>query len=159
MIWVIVVIAVVVGPVLLRFWSDLNKDKIDLVKGIDNKFKYVVQEINTAAFRGKGNIHFNDRREFNLYKEPSNQIIFFQYGAGILTIIWKYKYFQKEVVHERSFHETRNLSVFEQQNIAYQMIYEMSSIIERHQVSVLGQVDSEDELLFRLNRMIKNKAE
>jgi len=37
------------------------------------------------------------------------------------------------------------------------MIGEMASVIQKHQASVLGQVNSEDELLFRLNRIIQNK--
>ena len=157
MTWIVII--GIIGFILFRFLSDVNKDKADLVEGLDNKFKYVVQEINNAAFSGEGDIQFNDRRQFNLYKQHSNQIIFFQYGTGILTITWRYKYFQKEVVHEKNFYDVRNLSVFEQQNIAYQMIREMVSVIERHQASVLGQVNSEDELLFRLNRIIESKSE
>jgi len=155
MIWI--VIFVIFGFILFKFLSDVNKDNSDLAEGLANKFKYVVQEINNAAFSGEGDIQFNDRRQFNLYKQHSNQIVFFQYGTGILTITWRYKYFQKEVVHEKNFYNVRNLSVFEQQNIAYQMISEMASVIESHQALVLGQVDSEDELLFRLNRIIKNR--
>jgi len=155
MVWIFVIGIVIF--ILFRFISDANKDKSDLAQGLDNKFKYVVQEINIAAFNGEGIIQHNSTREFNLYKQPSNQIIFFHYGTGILTITWRYKYFQKEVVHEKNFYEARNLSVFEQQNIAFQMIKEMAVVIEQHQISILGNIDSEEELLFRLNRIIKNE--
>jgi hypothetical protein len=156
MIWIAVI--GIVGYILFRFFSELNKDKADLQGGIANKFNYVVQGISNAAFGSKGDIQYNSQREFNLYKQPSNQIVIFQYGTGILTIIWKYKYFQKEISHEKNFFDVRNLSVFEQQNIAFQIISEMASAIEKHQVSVLGQVDSEEELLLRLHRIIETKG-
>lgn len=155
MAWIFIIGIVVF--ILFRFFSDVNKDKSDLEQGLDNKFKYVVKEINSAAFNGEGVIQRNSTREFNLYKQPSNQIIYFHYGTGILTITWRYKYFQKEVVHEKNFYEVRNLSVFEQQNIAFQMIKEMAVVIEKHQISILGNIDSEEELLFRLNRIINNE--
>ncbi len=83
-------------------------------------------------------IAINSKREFSLYKEGANQIINFIYGTGDLTIIWKYKYFQKELVHKKHFSNVRNLSVFEQQKIAEQMIKEMVIAVEKHKLSVIG---------------------
>jgi len=152
MIWKILIVVVLLT--IFKFIFDLNKDKAELSIGIDKKFEIIVDELNDAAFGGQGDIQHNNKRQFNLYKQPSNQIIFFHYGTGILTITWRYKYFQKEVVHERSFREVRNLSIFEQQNISNTMISEMVSIIENHQISVLGSLDSEEELLHRLRTIV-----
>jgi hypothetical protein len=55
-----------------------------------------------------------------------------------LAITWKYKYFQKEIVHQRQFNNVRNLSLFEQQNIAKQMIDEMTIVIVNHKNNVIG---------------------
>ena len=46
-----------------------------------------------------------------------NQIIKFQYSTGHLTITWKYKYFQKEIVHERQFNDVRNLLLFKKPRV------------------------------------------
>ena len=94
--------------------------------------------INEAAFNGDGSVTTLDKREFNLYEDGQNQIIKFQYSTGHLTITWKYKYFQKEIVHERQFNDVRNLSLFEQQKIGEQMIREMAVVVERHKNNVIG---------------------
>ena len=94
--------------------------------------------INEAAFNVDGSVTTLDKREFNLYEDGQNQIIKFQYSTGHLTITWKYKYFQKEIVHERQFNDVRNLSLFEQQKIGEQMIREMAVVVERHKNNVIG---------------------
>lgn len=73
--------------------------------------------INEAAFNGNGSITVLDKREFCLYEDGQNQIIKFHYSTGHLTIIWKYKYYQKEIVHEKLFSDVRNLSLIQQQNL------------------------------------------
>lgn len=139
MIWTIVI--VIVGYILIRFFISLSKDNDDLQgRTLDDKFNVIVNMINEAAFGGGGSVTSLDKREFNLYEEGQNQIIKFQYGTGHLTITWKYKYFQKEVVHERQFNDVRNLSLFEQQKIGEQMIKEMAITVERHKNNVIGDI-------------------
>lgn len=140
MIWVIIIIAII-AFILIRFFRALNKDNYDLQRQtLSEKFKFIVDILNDAAFNGKGSVTPLNKRSFNLYQEGQNQIINFMYGTGHLTITWKYKYFQKEVVHERQFNDTRNLSIFEQQKIAEIMIDEMAIIIKNHQNNVLGNI-------------------
>ena len=74
----------------------------------------------------------------NLHQNGKNQLVNFTYAAGHLTITWKYKFYQKEVVHEKVFYDVRNLSIFEQQKVAETMINEMGQIIQKHQNNVLG---------------------
>ena len=137
MIWIIVI--GIIGYFLFRFVSDLNQDNDDLQgKTLDEKFNIIVYAINEAAYGGRGTIIKIDKRSFNLYENGQHQIIHFQYGTGHLTITWKYKYFQKEVVHEHQFNDVRNLSIFEQQKIADQMVLEMIQIVERHKNNVIG---------------------
>jgi hypothetical protein len=137
MIWTIVI--VIVGYILIRFFISLSKDNDDLQgRTLDDKFNVIVHMINEAAFDGSGSVTTLDKREFNLYQEGQNQIIKFQYSTGHLTITWKYKYFQKEVVHERQFNDVRNLSLFDQQKIGEQMIKEMAIVVERHKNNVFG---------------------
>jgi hypothetical protein len=135
-VWVIVIgIAVFI---LYKFFSALNKDNYDLQsQTLSEKFRIAANLINQSAFSGKGTVTPLDKRSFNIYKDGESQIINFTYGTGHLTITWKYKYFQKEVIHTKQFNEVRNISVFTQQKIAETMISEMNGIKLRHQKSVM----------------------
>ena len=136
MIWVLI-IAVIIGIILFRFFSDLNKDNYDIAnQNVSEKFSIIVSLLNESAFDGYGSVTILDKRTFNLYEDGKNQIVSFYYSTGHLTITWKYKYFQKEIVHEHQFNDVRNLSLFEQQNIAKQMIAEMNLIIDKHKKDV-----------------------
>lgn len=136
MIWIFVII--IVGFILFKFLSDLDKDNSDLGgKLLDEKFKVIVNAINNAAFEGQGEINKIDKRSFNVYQRNSNQIINFHYSTGTLSISWKYKYYQKEVVHKRDFNDVRNLSLFEQQKIADKMIDDMGIVVENHKNNVM----------------------
>ena len=120
------------------FFVSMNKDKRDLIENpLDKKFSILIRMINEAAFDGKGDVTILSQRELNIYKNGANQIIQFLYSTGKLTIIWKYKYFQKEVVNERTFGKVRNLSVFEQKAIGESLLMEMGAIIEEHKQKVL----------------------
>jgi len=137
MIWVIVI--GIVGFILFRFFSDLNKDNADIQgQSLHEKFAVIVSAINEVAYGGMGYVTTLDKRSFNLYQDGQNQIVNFQYGTGHLTITWKYKYFQKEIVHEKQYNNVRNLSLFEQQKIAEYMISEMKQVVENHKNNVIG---------------------
>ncbi|GAB4092210.1 hypothetical protein [Flaviaesturariibacter terrae] len=136
MVWTILIGAVCFF--LFKFFSALSKDNDDLQgQTLDKKFFVIVNAINNVAYNGAGTVTLLDKREFNLYEEGQNQLIKFQYSTGHLTIIWKYKYFHKEVVHQRQFNDVRNLSIFEQQKIADVMIGEMALVVERHKLNVM----------------------
>ncbi len=127
------------GLLLFRFFISYSKDNDDLQdQPLDKKFNIIINMINDVAFHGNGSVTTLSKREFNLYQDGENQLIKFQYSTGILTITWKYKYFQKEIVHERQFSDARNLSLFEQQKVAQQMIKEMNNVVAIHKASVLG---------------------
>ena len=93
--------------------------------------------MNEYTYNNRGSITKIDKRECNLYEDGSNQIINILYSQGTLTITWKYKYFQKEVVHKKSFLEVRNLSLFEQRKMADTVINEMENVVREHKEQVL----------------------
>lgn len=137
MIWTIILL--LGGFLLLKFFMAFSKDNSDLQsQSLNEKFSLIVSMINEEAFNGNGEVKIIDKREFSLYEMGENQIIKFLYGTGHLTIIWKYKYFQKEVIHERQFNNVRNLSLFEQKKLAEIIINEMRSVVDRHKANVLG---------------------
>lgn len=139
MIWTILIAIVIFF--LARFFFDLGKDNYDLQdQSLEIKFQHLVNILNEAAFDGRGTVTKLNKRSFNLYQNGSNQIINFFYSTGHLTITWKYKYFQKEVVHEKQFNDVRNLSLFDQKSIAESIINEMSDVVSKHQNDILGSI-------------------
>lgn len=121
--------------------ADRVKDLDDLEgTTLDNKFKYTVDYLNFLVFNNEAQVTYLSKREFNLYKTGYNQIIQFTYSTGILTITWRYKYFQKEVIHKKNFYDVRNLSMFAQERIAETMALEMKQVIEKHHIDVLSEM-------------------
>ena len=117
---------------------DLKKDDYDLQgTTVAEKFKFIVRKLNEVVYHGEGKVTVLDARTFNLYAQGSNQIIQFFYATGSLTITWKYKYLQKEVIHERNVNDARNLSVLSQERIAENLIKEMGEVVRKHQIDVL----------------------
>lgn len=139
MVWIILLF--IVGLLLFRFFTAFTKDEDDLQhQTLSEKFAVIVHMINEAAFNGRGEITVLDKREFNLYEDGENQIIKFQYSTGHLTITWKYKCLQKEVVHQRQYNNVRNLSLIEQQRIGVNIIKEMGVVIAKHKIDVYGKL-------------------
>lgn len=138
MFWIIVILLIVI-VVLVKFSSSLNEDNSELEhQSLSEKFSVIVSLLNNNAFNSEGSITRLNKRSFNLYDGSSNQIINFNYSTGHLTITWKYKYYQKEIVHTRDFNDVRNLSIFEQEKIANNMIEEMSFVIKKHKQNVFN---------------------
>ncbi|MFT3903994.1 MAG: hypothetical protein QM727_12525 [Niabella sp.] len=137
MIWIIIV--VVIGIIIFRFISDLSKDSNDLQgKTVAEKFNIIVNMINAYAFNGDGEIIKLSNRECNIYQDDQNQIINLLYSTGCLTITWRYKYFQRELIHKKQFFNVRNINTTEQQNIGEQLINEVSIAIEMHIIKISG---------------------
>lgn len=135
MIWIIIGVVVVS---LIAFGSQYSKDSSELNnQALHNKFKFLVETLNNAAFNGEGRINELHKRSFNLGAIGHNQLINFEYGGGNLTIAWKYKYFQKEVVNKKFFPNVRNLSIFEQERIGELMISRMEKIVNDHKNDVI----------------------
>lgn len=136
MVWIFVIGIVLF--ILFSFFKDASKDKDDLRNtSLKEKFNVIVNTLNSEAFNGNGSVTNLDKRSFNLYEQGKNQIIQFQYGTGHLTLTWKYKYFQKEIVHEKTYTNVRNLSLFEQKKIADDMINQMRNVVENHKIDVI----------------------
>ena len=125
MIWgiIIAIVVVFIGSGLIQN----SKDSQDLAgRKLEEKFNVIVNIINNAAFANEGVIKEYDNKHICLIKPGGNQMIELMYNQGTLTIVWKYKYFQKELIHEKSFLNMRNLSIFEQEKIAEGFILEMN---------------------------------
>ena len=112
---IIAIVVVFIGSGMIQN----SKDSQDLAgRKLEEKFNVIVNIINNAAFENKGVIKEYNKKHIYLIKRGGNQMIELMYNQGTLTINWKYKYFQKELIHKKSFLNMRNLSIFEQEKIA-----------------------------------------
>jgi hypothetical protein len=135
MFWIILIVIVII--IAIFFLKDLNKDNSDLNgQTLAEKFKTTIDIINQSAFGGRGIVIPTDKRALNLYEEGQNQIIQFIYSTGHLTIIWRYKYYHNEVIHEMTFRDMRNLNLIQQKEIAERMISEMKFVVQKHQAKI-----------------------
>jgi uncharacterized protein (TIGR02145 family) len=133
-----IIISFIVRYVFL-FWEDLKKDKSDLEKQpLYEKFKLIVDMLNIAAFNGGGKVVHVDKTAFNLYEDGQNQLIYFIYSTGHLTIIWKFKYYHQEVVFEKTLRNVRNINFLDQQKFAREVINEMDEVTAKHKNKVLA---------------------
>lgn len=136
MIWGILIGALILF--VLAIAINLGKDSQDLAgTTLKEKFSVIINMLNDAAFNGEGVIQEHDKKHiFLTHPESSNQMIEFLYSQGMLSVTWKYKYFQKELLHRNNLSNVRNLSLFEQQKIAKGIIEQMNYKIENHKRNV-----------------------
>lgn len=135
--WIWIVLAVV-AFILFRFFSSLNTDKEELRKEpLEVKFSYLANRLNEIVFNGRADIQMIRDRELNIY-DGSNQILNLVYSTGNLEIIWRFKYFQKEIKLSKVFVDTRNISSIRQIQIAENFVKEMYPQIEKHKISVMN---------------------
>ena len=88
--------------------NELKTDKQELKnQSIEDKFSYIIEGLNEYCYKGLGKITKINKQALSLYKEGSCQIVSFQYSLGVLTIIWKFKYYQQEMIYEKNF-DARN---------------------------------------------------
>lgn len=128
MIWIFAIAIILF--ILLKFIYSLLLDRFDLnnIK-LSKKFSHVVEKLNQEAFQGEGHINETGKTEFNLHKKGGNQIIFFIYGTGSLTIIWKVATNFNEIIYKERFSEVRDLSLGDQEILALAVINGMKKLL------------------------------
>ena len=135
--WILIFILLLAAFFIGKAVLNVSKDNDELrEKPLHEKFNVIVNHINNAAFNGQGEIKYIEKNHFSLYPDVSNQIVYFYYSQGILTMTWKYKYFQKEMIFKKDLLNMRNLSLFEQNKIANALITEMERRIQKHKDGV-----------------------
>lgn len=136
MFWIIlIVIAVII--MLVMFANDVSQDKEELRESpLEQKFSTLIHELNEYAYNGNGQVNKMNIREVSLYEPKQNHILNFIYHTGALTIVWSYKYFHKEVKHEKTIDEASNLTPQRQKQIADELHVEMRQVIAEHQTMV-----------------------
>ncbi len=142
MIYIIPIIAVVLFFIvkkIMQYNKELKLDKVELMnQNIYAKFKILMDGFNNHCFNGAGKVNVLDDKNANVYQEGSNQIVMFLYNAGMLTVVWKYKYFEKEMVYERSFPDARNATEIGLKSALEIMIGEFKERLDEHKAKILN---------------------
>lgn len=136
-IFIILIIAFFVIRTFLKFKGELNADSEELKRQkMEDKFKILIDGLNEYCYQGLGEITKIDNQNLILYKQGSCQIVNLQYGAGILTIIWKFKYFQQEMVYKRNLSNAREINEEWQLNALKIVIAEFLEQYKVHEAKV-----------------------
>ena len=143
---VLLVLALLIVP----FARDMAKDKLELQnQNLEKKFEVLIEHLNQGLMFGDAHVTTfdNDPRSLNIFSDShANRIIHFMYSTGHLTIEMGYKYFQKELRFSQQYHNLRNITIFEQKNIARDFIERAQIKIAQHEATVnkttLGNIDS-----------------
>ncbi|MDY3338251.1 hypothetical protein PG279_03535 [Riemerella anatipestifer] len=72
-------------------------------ENIKDKFSVLIDGLNNYCYQGKGEITKISKQSLNIYKKGSCQIVNLYYSKGTLTVIWKFKYFQQEMIYNKNF--------------------------------------------------------
>ncbi len=131
MIWIIVLAIIVF--IAYKFIRSLNEDNKDLMGlTLDKRFSSLATYINHAAFSNQGTIISKRNNDFAIYKPGSSQIVEFLYSAKVLTITWKFKYMQQEMIHRKDIQNPIIKSEDDLLNIAEKLAYEVSDKMKAH---------------------------
>ncbi len=139
MVTFIVVLAIVLSIIILKYYLDSQKDESDLeFISFDKKVEIIVNKMNDWAFKGQGEVTVTGKKSFNLYKENDNLILHFTYSTGGLMIVARYKFLQKEIQKRCTFQNIRNIDYLGQVRIAEHAISEFNKVIGEHQNKILN---------------------
>ena len=143
---VLLVLALLIVP----FARDMVKDRLEFQEQtLDKKFEVLIEHLNQGLMFGDAHVTTfdNDPRSLNIFSDAhANRIIHFMYSTGHLTIEMCYKYFQKELCFSHQYYNLRNITIFDQKNIARDFIERAKIKIAQHEAIVnkatLGNIDS-----------------
>lgn len=138
MIWAIIFAIIVVF--IFNIISNNFKDKESLAgTSLEEKFSILINKINNDVFNGEAIVKKGSVNGYLTIFNPngSQHYVELLYSYGNLDVTWKYKYYQKEMIYNRSFLNVRNLSSFEEIKIANILIQEVSDKIQNHKLIVM----------------------
>lgn len=133
---VLLVLALLIVP----FARDMVKDRLEFQnQTLEKKFEVLIEHLNQGLMFGDAQVTTfdNDPRSLNIFSDAhANRIIHFMYSTGHLTIEMGYKYFQKELRFYQQYYNLRNITIFEQKNIARDFIERAQIKIAQHEATV-----------------------
>ncbi|TXD53596.1 MULTISPECIES: hypothetical protein [unclassified Polaribacter] len=138
---IIILVVLIVGFFVIMALINNSKDNDDLKnKALEEKFKVIVNHLTNYAFDDNYIVKPEGKRHlFLLHSQGNNHKIELLYNQGVLSIIWKYKYLQKELTYKKHLNNVRNLSLIEQNKIGQSIVGLMNLRIQEFQASVWGE--------------------
>lgn len=137
---ILMIILLILAAIILPFTRDMMKDKVELAQNpINEKFKTLIAHINEGLMNGNGELTlFDDDPKLANLLDPNhpNMIVRFWYTTGSLTIELGYKYYQKEVTMKKQYHGLRNVTLFQQKDIAYDFVKQAQQTISSHRQTI-----------------------
>lgn len=104
---------------------------------LEERFGILIDGLNAYCYDSLGTITKLDNRTLNLYKKGSCQIINLHYSTGILTITWKFKYFQQEMIYTKNLPYNRDITPMWQLKMLEIIISEFLEKYTQHERNVL----------------------
>ena len=142
---IVILIVLVLALIFVAFTHNLIRDMVELDhQPLEKKFETVIQEVNAGLLGGGGEtVTFpNDKRNVNLFNDNCpNHIITFYYSTGNLSITYKYKFYQQEMVYERIFKGVRNINIYDQTALAKEFVAEALKRKSEHEHKVISDIE------------------
>ena len=142
---IVILIVLVLALIFVAFTHNLVRDLVELERQpLGEKFETVVQNVNAGLLGGGGELVTfpNDKRHINLFNDNCpNQIVNFYYSTGNLSITYKYKYYQQEMVYERLFKGVRNINIYNQKALAREFVTEALESKAAHEHNVMSDIE------------------
>jgi hypothetical protein len=137
---IVLLVVLFLALLFIPFMRQIAKDKVELSQTtLPQKFETLFATINAGLMGGNGELTtFDDEpRLVNMmdHSHP-NMLIQFYYSTANLSITLNYKFFQKELVWKKDYPGLRNITIFQQKDIANDFTFESSKRIREHQQNV-----------------------
>ena len=130
-----VILFLIIVGVIGYVFKHLTRDR----RPLEEKLKIIIQDINKGLLNGGGEIVKVSKRDINLFNDNiPNILIHFIYRSGNLMIVLRYKYFQQEMVFEKTFYDIDNDIIYADQHlVANEFVTEALVKKEEHENKVI----------------------
>jgi hypothetical protein len=137
---IVLLVVLFLALLFIPFMRQIAKDKVELSQTtLPQKFETLFATINAGLMGGNGELTtFDDEpRLVNMmdHSHP-NMLIQFYYSTANLAITLNYKFLQKELIFKKDYPGLRNITIFQQKDIANDFVFESSKRIREHQQKV-----------------------
>lgn len=139
MIWIVLIIIAVVLIIAFNIKKKVDKDNNEV--SILEKFGLIITGLNEYCYRGEGTVKENPKNNITIYKQGSCQIVGLGYQMGFLTIVWKFKYWQQEMVYKKEIDVRKQFpdgkpTIEWQENVLTTIISEFLAQYKEHEAKV-----------------------
>ena len=129
---IVLLVVLFLALLFIPFMRQIAKDKVELSQTtLPQKFETLFATINAGLMGGNGELTTfdDDPRSVNMFDENHpNMLIQFYYSTANLAITLNYKFLQKELIFKKDYPGLRNITIFQQKDIANDFVFESTSL-------------------------------